>query len=199
MWKEIKESKYLFYKDWEYSGLISRTELVEKLKSVWLEIYQWEWVSKIFIDENSYAIIKPEIKEKLYACSRCWFESKQSTNHYLETYSFWSVNQCKNIKCKCSGPAISPSTPTTIWKCKDKPTLAEILVRELWVAPSSIANNGSDLWILSEDKIVRYLDKNNIPYTRSVSDVKWQDWYWQIMIEVNFAYSEYYDQRYWKK
>lgn len=50
------------------------------------------------------------ITEKRYKCSQCGHESKQTTNHYGETYSFGNFNCC---------PICPPYKRPTTWKCAE--------------------------------------------------------------------------------
>ena len=195
---KMKQPKYLLYKNSEYYDLITRDKLVEMLDKVWLRIYQdnWnkKWKDKIFIDAEYYAIIQPEIKTKEYACKNCWYVKEMKTNHYWNCNSVVDINKCWNPKCECNRPAINSTHQITIWECKEEPTLAEIIVRQLHFPVTSLENNYSDLWVLSDrySTLERYLDEKNIKYTRFVSNVEWQDWFNKICVEIPFSYSEYF-------
>lgn len=61
-----------------------------------------------------------EVLEKRYRCARCGHISKQTTNHYGNTWSWGHVNTCPECPPWAKYPEFGGRT---LWMCLDKPAL----------------------------------------------------------------------------
>lgn len=64
------------------------------------------------MDESNQKPTTGKLTEKLYRCGECGHETRQTTNHYGETYSLGSYNAC---------PKCPPYKRPTTWKCAEEP------------------------------------------------------------------------------
>ena len=74
-------------------------------------------------------------------------------------------------------------------------TLKEQLKKALNLPESMFSNHCSDLQVLGNGRVINWLKENYEFYQnveRHISNVKGQNWFGQMYLEIPFAYEEYY-------